>query len=213
MMGGKPLMNLAAKSAADICRESDLESDVAAPLRANADAAALLEHLLAVGAEKDAVRFLCHALEPREAVWWAWDCAGTIDAASSSAAETAAIAAVGAWLADPRDELRRAAQAAADQCGIERPAGCAALAVFLAEGSLGPPDLGKEVLPPPYSCAKAAAGAILLTAVRQPADASSRARAFVERWFTLAAASPPWAKSAKQPSGTAADGAGAERTA
>lgn len=192
-MDDKALLALRARPAADICRECDLETDVAERLRANPDAGTFLRELLASGAHRDAVQFLCHALEPRQVVWWAWACVDASGAASKlSPDEVAAQAATHAWLSQPSDPLRREAQAAADRCGIGRPAGCAALSVFLAEGSLGPPDLGQDVPAPPFACAKVGAGAILLTVVQKPEQAASRAEAFIELWFQLAATRPPW---------------------
>lgn len=191
-MDDKALATLRARAAADICRECDLETDVAERLNAQPDAANFLRQLLAGGAHRDAVRFLCHALEPREVVWWASTCVDFPETDPLSAKEAAALTATRAWLSDPTDQRRREAQTASDLCGVGRPAGCAALAVFLAEGSLGPPDLGQDVLAPPFACAKAGAGAILLTLAQKPAKAASRAEAFIDRWFELAATPPPW---------------------
>jgi len=191
-MDDTSLEELRKRPAAEICRECDLETDATDQLASGPDAGVFLRQLLANGAARDAVRFLAHALAPKQAVWWASHCVGTLPPAGMSPDDQAALGATRAWLADPIDGKRRQAQAAADRCGIGRPAGCLALSVFLAEGSLGPPDLAQEVPVPPFACAKAAAGAILLASVRVPEHAVATATAFVEQWFTLATGTPPW---------------------
>ncbi|MCA8977188.1 MAG: hypothetical protein KDC98_20875 [Planctomycetes bacterium] len=192
-----------ARSAAEICSGCDFENDIAPWLTDEPDAATFLQRLLDGGAAKDAVRFLCHALEPREAVWLAWDAAGGVDG-DGAVATTEALAATSAWLVEGTDELRRAAHDAAERCGLDTAAGCAAMAVFFAEGSLGPPDLEQEVPAPPGTCAKIATGALLLAAVRDPVHADERAAGYVARWFELAATEPPWqvaASGAGEPTG------------
>lgn len=193
-MEDNALQSLRERPAADICRECDLEDDHGAALAANPDAAAFLRSLLGAGAARDAVRFLAHALSPKYAVWWGAHCVGTLDVKSMPADAQAAFAATHAWLVDPKESQRRAAQAAADRCGIGLPAGCLALSVFLAEGSLGPPDLAQEVPVPPFACAKAVAGAVLLASVRVPERAQATAIAFVESWNDLAQRPPPWGR-------------------
>lgn len=192
--------SLRARSAAEICAVCELETDVAAWLREEPDADAFLTRLQSAGAHRDAVTFLCHALQPREAVWLAWDIACQVTKADADAA-TQALAATSTWLVDTSDANRRAAHAAAEGCGFGVPAGCAALSAFLAEGSLGPADLEQAVPPPPGACAKAAVGALLLAAVAEPEHADTRAQQYVARWFELAATEPPWIATDDGPEG------------
>lgn len=191
-MMGDAKEQLRAVAAADVCARCELETDPTELLAASSDAVAFLDALLARGAAMDAVRFLGHALEPRQAVWWAWDVAQRSAPPNAKPPVLEALAATSAWLVEPTDEHRRAAHEAAETCGFDAPAGCVALAVFLAEGSLGPPDLEQPVPPPPGACAKAVIGAVLLAAVGVPEQAYERAAGFVARWFELAAGEAPW---------------------
>ena len=202
---------LQVRLAADVCAVCPLETDVAGWLRAEPNAATLLQQLLDGGATMDAVRFLCHAIEPREAVWLAWDVVCSAASGGGVGADdpaTLALQATSAWLVDPSDENRREAHAAGERCGHDKAAGCVALAVFLAEGSLGPADLDQEVPPPPGACAKAAAGALIITAVQAPERAAERAGSYVARWSELAPLPRPWDQGEGQPSDADASGSG-----
>jgi len=136
-----------------------------------------------VGAEQfpDAVRLLAHALPRREGVWWAWWCARRASGAEPPPAVAASIAATERWIAQPTDEHRRAAFAAAEVVGIGSPAGCAGAAAFFSGGSMGPPNVG-EVPPPEYASAKAVAGGVTLSAVAgDPPGAPDRFRQYLEQ--------------------------------
>lgn len=112
----------------------------------------------------DAVRFLAHALPKREAVWWAWVCARRAAAANPSPEIKAALAATETWIAQPTDENRRAAHAAAKVAGLGTSAGCAGLAAFFSGGSLAPAHV-QPVPPGEYLAAKAVSGAVIFAAV------------------------------------------------
>src|ERR1035437_1844565 len=88
----------------------------------------------------DAVRFLAHALPKREAVWWGWFCARRAAGQNPLPKIKAALDAAEKWIAQPNEEKRRDAMAAAQVAGFGTAAGCAALAAFLSGGSLAPPD-------------------------------------------------------------------------
>jgi hypothetical protein len=107
-----------------------------------------------------ATRFLAHALPKREAVWWACLSARQLPSKPESAA---AIEAAEKWVANPTDANRRATMPLAVQAGMASAAGCAALAAFVSEGSLAPPDAdpvppGEQLMP------ETVAGGILLGA-------------------------------------------------
>lgn len=190
-MDGPALEKLQSLAATEVCERCELDSDVSDVVQPETHVAALLEHLLSNERAADAVQLLAHSLEPREVVWWAWDIA-LANTESPGEAVTQALDSVGRWLVDPDDEKRRAAYDASEVCGLGEPAGCVAIAVFFAEGSLGPADLEQEIPSPPFSCAKAAAGAIGLSAVEVPEHAGERSAAAVSRWFELAKHDPPW---------------------
>jgi hypothetical protein len=112
----------------------------------------------------DAVRFVAHALPKREGVWWAWMSARRVAGENPPPKIKAALEATEKWIAQPTDENRRAAKAAADTAKLGTAAGCAGLAAFFAGDSLGPADV-PAVAPGPYLTAKAVAGAVNFAAL------------------------------------------------
>ncbi len=135
----------------------------------------------------DALRWLAHLLPKREGVWWSWH---SVRAGLGQPVEPkaqAALDATEAWLKQPADdELRRAALRAAEDVGFGHPAGCAALAAFLAHGSLAPPNV-PPVPPGAYLTAQAVAGSILLASVvRQPEAAAAKQESFLKKGLEIA---------------------------
>src|SRR5690349_8347185 len=63
----------------------------------------------------DAVRFLAHAMPRREAVWWGWMCARRVSEQKSTPPVKAALEITEKWIAQPSEENRRAAHAAAEK--------------------------------------------------------------------------------------------------
>jgi hypothetical protein len=87
--------------------------------------------------------------------------------------------AVEKWLAEPTDAHRRASQSAAEAARLSTPAGCIAIAVFFAEGSIAPPEVA-AVPPPPRLAQKIAAAGIILAVVEDPEKVSERYRSCVQ---------------------------------
>jgi hypothetical protein len=131
-------------------------------------------------------------LPKREAVWWACLCAREGCGADLAPAAGAAVLASERWVAEPIEENRRAAMAAAEAATFGTPAGCAALAAFLSGGSLGPPNV--EPIPPGEDLtARAVAGAILLAAVvREPEKAPQKFQSFLARGLEVLHGSNRW---------------------
>lgn len=182
---------LKALTAVEVCEICELETDVTEWLDAKPDADTFLQQLTAAGHHLDALKFLCHALEPREAVWLAWDAASRLPA-SDDPKIVDALAKTHQWLTSLSEKARRAAHAASEASGLESSAGVAALAAFFADGSIGPEELPEPILPDPGTCAKAAVGALMFAAVAVPQEAEERTAASVQRWFELAATEPLW---------------------
>ena len=88
----------------------------------------------------DAVRFIAHALPKREAVWWGWVCARRSAGENPPPKIKAALDATERWIAQPNDDNRRLAMAAAEKAELGTAAGCAGLAAFFSGGSLAPPE-------------------------------------------------------------------------
>jgi hypothetical protein len=127
----------------------------------------------------DAVRFIAHALPKREAVWWGWVCARRSAGENPPPKIKAALDATEKWIAQPNDDNRRSAMAAAEKAELGTAAGCAGLAAFFSGGSLAPPDA--PVVPPgEYLTAKAVAGAVIFAAVaKEPERAPEKFKSFV----------------------------------
>lgn len=188
-------MPWADQPAKPVAELAEIESELVAELAEDTVVRGLLDSLLEQRELLDAVRFLSHALQPRDAVWWAWSVVARDVELPAKNPHEAALMTVWDWLSDPTDEKRRAAEQAADTCGFDSPAGCVGMAVFFAEGSLGPADLEQAVEPPAGSCAKAAAGAILLHTVQDALTAEREQRAAIDMFLELDQQERPWVAS------------------
>jgi hypothetical protein len=127
----------------------------------------------------DAVRFLAHALPKREAVWWGWVCARRAAGDNPQPKIKTALDATEKWIAQPSEENRRGAMAAAQAAELGTAAGCAGLAAFFSGGSLAPPEA--PVVPPgEFLSAKAVSGAVIFAAVaKEPERAPERFKSYV----------------------------------
>jgi hypothetical protein len=127
----------------------------------------------------DAVRFIAHALPKREAVWWGWVCARRAAGENPPPKIKGALDATEKWIAQPNEDNRRLAMAAAQKAELGTAAGCAGLAAFFSGGSLAPPEA--PVVPPgEFLAAKAVSGAVIFAAVaNEPERAPEKFRSFV----------------------------------
>jgi hypothetical protein len=133
----------------------------------------------------DGIRFLAHALPPREAVWWACLAARAALIAGDPAAQ-AALEAAEAWVYQPDEDHRRVAMAAAAALANNNPARWAATAAAWTGGSLAPPEA--PIVPPGATLTgQAAAGAVLLAAVQsEPEAAPDRHRRAIAQALDIA---------------------------
>jgi len=127
----------------------------------------------------DAVRFIAHALPKREAVWWGWVCARRSAGEHPPPKIKAALEATEKWIAQPNEDNRRSAMAAAQKAELGTAAGCAGLAAFFSGGSLAPPE-APAVPPGEFLAAKAVSGAVIFAAVAEkPEQAPEKFKSFV----------------------------------
>jgi hypothetical protein len=134
----------------------------------------------------DAVRFVAHALPKREAVWWAWMSARRGAGENAPPKIKSSLEATEKWIAQPTDDNRRAAKAAAEAAQLGTAAGCAGLAAFFAGDSLAPPDC-PAVPPGPYLTAKAVTGAVIFAAMSgEPNQAPEKFKSFVAQGLDVA---------------------------
>jgi hypothetical protein len=184
-------------AAADAAKAAPLEPPARDLLRAEHSPRQYLAALDQAGRLPDAVRFLAFALPRREAVWWATQCVRQVPALTADEKAAAALAAAEAWAADPTDDNRRKAFAAAEAAGFDKPAACAALATFLTEGSMAPAHL-QPVPPPSHAGPAAAAAAVILAAlVIEPEKGDEKFRKFLALGSDVASGANRW-KGAKE---------------
>jgi hypothetical protein len=156
--------------------------ELAAPA---ADARSFAESLVRAGHHVDAVRLLAHLLPRRESVLWAWACAKK-SGLPATPPTAASLAATEKWIAQPNDENRRAAMAAAQEADTATPAGAAGLAAFLSGGSLAPPP-APAVPPAEWLAAKAVAASVMLSAISvEPEKAGAKYSEFLMMGFEVA---------------------------
>jgi hypothetical protein len=152
-------------------KPSRLASDIARPLSLSEKAVQLLSPMLTprqffdalvlAQIPDDAIRFLAAALPKREAVGWGVLCVKDALTKPLEPTATKALATAEAWVKDPSEANRRAAEAAADPAGYGTAAGCLAAAAFWSGGSLTPAHL-PPVPPRDDLTGTAVVGAILL---------------------------------------------------
>ncbi len=114
--------------------------------------AAAAARLLADEALSEACAFMAQALPRFEAIQWAYACVRETAPQAMSDLDRMALDAVGRWLADSSEELRRRCGELALAGGPETPETFCAISVFWSGGSLAPPDA------PPVAPARGLAG-------------------------------------------------------
>ena len=155
-------------------------------LDGDSDARVFVDALISGEHHLDTVRFLAHALPPREGVWWAWWCARRAAGDEPPAEIAGCLEATKQWIADPSDKNRRTAMEHAEAVDFGTAAGCAGLSAFMCGDSVAPPDLEK-VPPAEGAAAKAVAGAVMLAAlVMEPEKAPEKFTAYIEQGLEVA---------------------------
>ena len=148
--------------------------------------------IMEAGLTEDAVSVLAQSLSRRAATWWACRVARLEAGGGLTPQELRTLEAAEAWVKHPEQLRAYAAQDAANVAGLSSPAGCAALAAFLAGESLAPPHL--DPLPPlPHLAGMAAAGAVKLAAARRAAaEPNQELSRLLAAGFAIAAGSDTW---------------------
>jgi hypothetical protein len=153
---------------------AELSSEAVQLFAPGLTADAYTKKLSAAEMHADAVKFAGHAVEAADCIKWSCACLRALQS-SSEASAAEAMAAVDAWLAEPGDQRRRASKSAAEKAGLKTAAGCLAMAVFFAEGSIAPAE--RDSVPgPPGVAQKLASAAVILAVVEKPKEAAERYR-------------------------------------
>lgn len=170
--------------AAEVCRDVPLEKAARKLLRDDLTAEDFIWLLADAGHFNDATRVLARLLPPREAVWWACQCARQVPLPDAPPEVEAALLATEQWVTAMTEETRRTAGQAGEQAEIGTATGCAAMAAF-ATGSLTPPDVPQS-LPPAGLTAQYVTASILVSALSpEPAEAPAKYRTFLQQGIDL----------------------------
>jgi hypothetical protein len=164
---------MSAPDLADICRRFPLSAPAAKLLAPKLSAEGFVGLLLDHQLHEDVLGVMAHALSTRLSVWWACQCAWHVGRPALPAPQHEALRVAVNWVREPSEEHRRRAELASALAGVQTPAGCIALAVFMSGGSLGPPE-GPTVLPPPHLAGTSVRAAVLLAASFGDTDANQR---------------------------------------
>lgn len=147
----------------EICRRFPLSAQAAPLLDGKSSPEGFVAALLGKQLFEDALGVLAHALPPRDAVWWACQCAWHVGRPALPAPQEQALRAAVRWVREPVEVNRRAAETASAVAGANTPAGCIALAIYVSGGSLAP-EGAASVPPPPFLAGTTLRAAVLLAA-------------------------------------------------
>ena len=181
------------KTAAELCVDVELGKEARELLTPEDNPRRFVERLMEHQFLLDAIRVVARALPKPAAVRWACSCVLPALGEGAKVADASCVAAAERWAAEPSEENRRAAMAAAAATEYGTPGAWAAAAAGWAEGSLAPPDA--PVVPPPdHLTAHAVAGAVALAAASDPEQLEVRQSAFLQAALDLADVRGPIAK-------------------
>jgi len=160
--------------ARDVAGRCELDDDVLPLITAETTTRQFVEALLLQSRFSDGITFLAAAMPKREAVWWGCQSCGGADSSSLPPVDRQAIEAARAWVMDPSEDNRRAAEAAANDGELLTAPSCVAMAAFLSGGSMGPPEVA-EIPPPDHLTGHTIACALSLAAAIGSDEAAKRA--------------------------------------
>jgi hypothetical protein len=190
-MSQDQLPKIAAKTAAEVCKNFALVDEAKPLLRDNMTPKQFYDVLIEKGRFPDAIGFLATAVPMREATWWACRCVREVQPKPTPQAQ-AALQAAEKWVTNPSDQLRRGAKTAAEAAGLDTPAGSVAMSVFWSGGSLAAPEL-PAVHPDPHLGSKSVASAIMMAALQsEPDKIVDRFKRFLSLGLEVAKGTSKW---------------------
>jgi hypothetical protein len=164
----------------ELCDRAKLDDEARSLAQPEMPLRTFVAELSRAGRVREAMNSLVQVLPKTEAIAWGLESIRRVDVALIHRGGPEAIERIEAWLAEPNEERRRAAKAAADQAGLVTPPGCLAFAVFMSGGSMAPAEAPVVPEPPPDVCGRMVAGAMSLAVALEPRVTQERLRAFVE---------------------------------
>ena len=171
----------------ELCDRAELKEDARSVAPPNTPVRLFVQQLARRGLAQEAIGALAQLLPQRACISWGLNSIRQVTAAAETPQAGPALKAVEQWIADPNDELRRAAYKAGKQADLSTPAGCLALGVYLSGGSLAP--LEAPVMPieaAPHLCGKTVAIAMAAAVAMDPRNAAELRAAFLDQGFHLA---------------------------
>lgn len=185
-MPDTPFIKIKAATAAEVCANFELDKEARPLLRNGVTPRAFLENLLAEKKYAAGIDFLCHALAPRDAIWWGCLCLQQALGEQFSEQDRAAGRAAVRWVLTPTEENRVAAGAPVEAVGPATPSGGLANAAFQSGGNIAPPK-SPPMQPPRFAPAKAVAVSVKLSSTKaEPARISETQKLYLELGIALA---------------------------
>lgn len=191
------------KAATEVIAAAELEGDALTKHQPEHSPMELAQLLLQDEEEdygSEAMQLAGHALERREAVWWALQCVKTVPELTAEEPAKEAIQAAENWFGDFEDNDRRIAFDKAQIVGLEEPAALPGTAAFFCEGSIAPVTVEQEVKPDEKAVFALASAAATLTAVAvDPKLAKDRYKAFLQLAQDVAEKKNRWPEKPTKP--------------
>jgi hypothetical protein len=171
----------------ELCERAELKEDVRKLALPDAPVRVFVQQLARDGQQTEAIAALAQLLPNRGCISWGLNSVRKVSATSNTPHAGPAFQAVEKWLADPTDELRRAAFEAGKRADLGTPAGALALAVFFSGGTMAPAEAPvAPIEPAPHLCAKVVALAMTAAVAWDPRNAAELRGAFLDAGFHLA---------------------------
>ncbi len=163
------------------CTYLEFAEDVSTPAATVKSSDELIGKMAAEGKYLDALRLRAYLLTKREAVWWGYLCVRDDLGQPLPGAQMAALEAAAAWVADPVEKNRRAAEERAAALKYSGVGATLALSAFWSDGSIAP-EGNPEVPPDERLTSQGVAAALISAAYHGDATkATSRIHSFLTR--------------------------------
>jgi hypothetical protein len=170
------------------CTYLEFAEEVSAPAATVSSPEELIQQMAKEGKFLDALRLRAYLLTKREAVWWGYLCVRDDLDQPLPAPQVAALEAAAAWVADPDEKNRRAAEERAAAAKYSGVGATLALSVFWSDGSIAP-EGNPEVRPDERLTSQGVAAALISAAYHGDATkATSRIYSFLSRGKEIAEA-------------------------
>jgi hypothetical protein len=173
------------------CVYLEFAEDVSTPAATFESPDELIDQLVAQGKYLDALRLRAYLLTKREAVWWGYLCVRDDLDEPLPALQMVAVEAAAAWVGQPDEKNRRAAEERAAAAKYSGVGATLALSAFWSDGSIAP-EGNPEVPPDERLTSQGVAAALISAAYHGNATkATGRIHAFLKRGKDIAEAKIP----------------------